>query len=69
MLKSKYLIFGLSLILVLASGFVFGHFIFKNTTDNNSPAENINRERTLQNITDTRENAITRTVKDSHRLL
>jgi serine protease Do len=52
------------MVLVLASGFVFGHFVFKNKTDNNSPAENISRERTVQNITDTRENAITRTVKD-----
>jgi hypothetical protein len=64
MSKSKNLIFGLSMVLVLASGFVFGHFIFKNKTENNLYAENINRERTVQNITDTRENAITRTVKD-----
>lgn len=64
MSKSKYLIFGLSLILVLASGFVFGHFVFKNTTENSPVTGNLNRERTVQNITDSRENAITRTVKD-----
>ncbi len=62
--KSKYLLIGVTFIAVLASGFIFGHFIFKNETGNLKANENITRERVNQNITDTRENAITRTVGD-----
>ncbi|MCI0450561.1 MAG: trypsin-like peptidase domain-containing protein [Chlorobi bacterium] len=56
--KSKYYIFALLLVAVLISGFVFGHFVFKNE----SPATLKVRESINQNITDGRENAITRTV-------
>jgi serine protease Do len=56
--KSKYFIFALLLVAVLISGFVFGHFVFKNeATPTFKVRENIN-----QNITDGRENAITKTV-------
>lgn len=62
--KSKYLLVGVTFIAVLASGFIFGHFIFKNDNGNLRANENITRERVNQNITDTRENAITRTVSE-----
>ncbi len=62
--RSKYLLIGVTFIAVLASGFIFGHFIFKNEPGNLKANENITRERVNQNITDTRENAITRTVGD-----
>jgi len=63
--RSKFLIFTLAFIAVLASGFIFGHFIFKNSEATVlKPGENLSRERVNQNITDTRENAITRTVSE-----
>ncbi|MBZ0204096.1 MAG: trypsin-like peptidase domain-containing protein [Ignavibacteria bacterium] len=64
--KSKYLFYSVIFAVVLASGFVFGHFVFKNESGSQVNAEenSVNRERVLQNITDSRENAITRTVKD-----
>ncbi|MEO8513307.1 MAG: trypsin-like peptidase domain-containing protein [Ignavibacteria bacterium] len=62
--RSKYLLIGVTFIAVLASGFIFGHFVFKNETANLKANEIITRERVNQNITDTRENAITRTVGD-----
>ncbi len=63
--KSKYLIYTAVLAAVLASGFVFGHFVFKNESPMLKAGETTaNRERIIQNITDSRENAITRTVKD-----
>ena len=65
MQKSKFIIYGFSLILVLASGFVFGRYIFKNESDTENPSKtHSTREITGQNITDSRENAITRTVKE-----
>lgn len=63
--RSKFLIFSLAFIAVLASGFIFGHFVFKRSEATELKAgENISRERVIQNITDSRENAITRTVSD-----
>ena len=63
--RSKFLIFTLAFIAVLASGFIFGHFIFKNSEATELKAgENISRERVNSNITDSRENAITRTVSE-----
>jgi len=63
--RSKFLIFTLAFIAVLASGFIFGHFIFKNSEATElKSGENLSRERVNQNITDTRENAITRTVSE-----
>lgn len=65
MKKSKYLLLGMTFAIVLASGFVFGHYIFKNEPGTTGADETpVSRERTIQNITDSRENAITRTVKD-----
>jgi len=58
MSKSKYYIFVLLLVAVLISGFVFGHFVFKNDPSATPKV----RESINQNITDGRENAITRTV-------
>ena len=63
--RSKFLIFSLSFVAVLASGFIFGHFVFKRSEATElKTGENISRERVIQNITDSRENAITRTVSD-----
>jgi|SRR4030095_620469 len=62
--KSKYLLYVSSLIIVLVSGFVFGHYIFKNQNSDLKASEISNRTIFNQNITDTRDNAITRTVKD-----
>lgn len=62
--RSKFLIFTLAFIAVLASGFIFGHFIFKNSEATELKSENISRERISQDITDSRENAITRTVSE-----
>jgi len=62
--RSKILIFTLAFIAVLASGFIFGHFIFKNSEATELKSENISRERISQDITDSRENAITRTVSE-----
>lgn len=65
MKTGKYLLFGITFAIVLASGFVFGHYIFKNEPGTTGTDETpVSRERTIQNITDSRENAITRTVKD-----
>ncbi len=63
--KTKTLIIIISFILVLFSGFVFGHYIIKGSTI----PQNENTEKKLKpqsggDITDSRENAITRTVKD-----
>lgn len=60
--KTKYFIFSLSLIIVLASGFIFGHYIFKHESGDLKAGEIVSKQRVNQNITDTRENAITRTV-------
>ncbi len=63
--RSKFLIFTLAFIAVLASGFIFGHFIFKNSEATElKTGENINRVRVNSDITDSRENAITRTVSE-----
>ncbi len=63
--RSKFLIFTLAFIAVLASGFIFGHYIFKNSEATElKTGENISRERITQDITDSRENAITRTVSE-----
>lgn len=64
MKKSKYLFYSVILAAVLASGFVFGHFVFKNESASELKAGEIRRDRVIQDITDSRENAITRTVKD-----
>lgn len=60
--KSKYLIFGLTFIAVLVSGFIFGHYIIKNESSFINATEVTNRTRLNSDITDSRENAITKTV-------
>lgn len=64
MKKSKYIILTVTFVIVLASGFIFGRYVFNNPSSDVNATENISRERVSQNITDSRENAITRTVKD-----
>ncbi len=64
MRSAKYLLASAAFVAVLASGFVFGHYIFKNESNELKAGENINRERVIQNVTDSRENAITRTVSE-----
>ena len=59
--KSKYLLIGMSLIIVLLSGFVFGHYIIKNEPENTKP-ETTSKSHNNRDITDSRENAITKTV-------
>ncbi len=62
--KSKYLIYVISLVVVLASGFVFGHYIFKNETGNLKAGEITTTRQESRSINDSRDNAITKTVKD-----
>ena len=62
--KTKYLLIGVTFIAVLTSGFIFGHFVFKRESGDLKAGETITRERVNQNITDTRDNAITRTVSE-----
>lgn len=64
MKKSKYIILTVTFIIVLASGFIFGRYVFNTPSSDVNASENISRERVSQNITDSRENAITRTVKE-----
>lgn len=61
--KNKYLIFGFVFVIVLLSGFVFGHYVFTNAKPIPSLSESSSRVQTVNNITYTRENAITETVK------
>lgn len=64
MKTSKYIIITLSFIVVLASGFIFGRYILKGTSGDVKADDNVSRERVIKDITDSRENAITRTVGD-----
>lgn len=64
MKKSNYIILTVTFIFVLASGFIFGRYVFNTPSSDVNASENISRERVSQNITDSRENAITRTVKE-----
>ena len=59
--KSKAVIITLSFIAVLFFGFVFGHFVFKGK-DISSSIENVNRQQVTNDITASRQNAITETV-------
>lgn len=63
--KTKYLIFVLLFICVLAIGFIFGKYIFTGTSDDLNAKERSSRERVIQNITEGRDNAITKTVRDN----
>jgi hypothetical protein len=61
--KGKTVIITFSLVVVLVFGFVSGRFLFHGKSDADLKAsERVNLDRSNQNVTDTRENAITRTV-------
>ncbi len=60
--KTKYLLIAVTFIAVLVSGFIFGHFVFKNETNELQANQLTSRKSANQNVTDSRENAITRTV-------
>lgn len=61
--KGKTAIFIFSLVFVMVFGFVSGKYLFTGKTDNNLRAnDKVNLEKSGQNITDSRENAITKTV-------
>jgi serine protease Do len=60
--KNKYLVFTLSLVVVLLSGFIFGHYIIKNDPSGIKASEISNRTQISRDVTDSRENAITKTV-------
>jgi serine protease Do len=63
--KTKILIYSVSFILVMASGFIFGRYVFKeSSSDLNATTTFTTRQVSDKDITDSRENAITRTVKD-----
>lgn len=64
MKKSKYILIILSFIAVLASGFIFGRYLLKTPSANLNAEQNVNKERVYKDITDSRENAITRTVSE-----
>lgn len=61
--KNKTLIIAISFVIVLLSGFVFGHFVFKGETNSQS-LNNEQRQQANNYITDSRTNAITETVKN-----
>ena len=64
MKKGKIIITGAAFVIVLLSGFVFGHYVIKTNAASIKADEKINRVQNSQDITEGRENAITRTVKN-----
>lgn len=64
-LRSKIIIIGFAFVAVLICGFVFGHYIIKNThsTDVNAKERFEHRQNTNNDITSSRQNAITQTVE------
>lgn len=64
MSKSKYIIFGISLIIVLAFGVAVGKYALNESESNLKASEKTSRVSTQQNITESRDNAITKTVRD-----
>ncbi len=61
--KGKTVIVTFSLVVVLVSGFFAGRYVFPGKSNNDLKAnEKVNLEQSNRNVTDTRENAITRTV-------
>ncbi len=62
--KTKYLLIAVTFVAVLTSGFIFGHFVFKRESSDLKAGETVTRESVNRNITDTRDNAITRTVSE-----
>jgi serine protease Do len=64
MSKGKYIIFSVSLIVVLALGVVFGKYVLKDSSGDLKASEKVNREGVIQSITESRDNAITKTVRN-----
>ena len=63
--RSKSILILLSFIIVLLSGFVFGRYIIPGVkSGNNTPQDNMVRVVNSRDITDSRQNAITETVKN-----
>jgi len=64
--KSKVLIITFSFVIVLFSGFIFGHYVFtgKKETSSSGYKNVVNRQQINDNISDTRQNAITQTVAE-----
>lgn len=63
--RSKVLIITFSFIIVLFSGFIFGHYVFTGKKDSKSGFEKVlNRQQINDNISDSRRNAITQTVAE-----
>src|SRR4030095_940381 len=60
--KSKYLLITASFVIVLLSGFIFGHYILKSDPTLPNATELSARQQVNRDITDSRDNAITRTV-------
>lgn len=60
--KSKTLIITISFIVVLLSGFVFGHYVFKGENTFLNQVQSQQNNRNNQDITSSRQNAITETV-------
>lgn len=61
--NQKIFLFTLSFIVVLMSGFIFGHYVFSKKPENlTNTADAKTREQINNNITDSRKNAITETV-------
>lgn len=61
--KSKSAIITFSLVVVMLFGFFSGRYLFKSKTDNDLKAnDKVSLDKANQNVTDSRENAITRTV-------
>ncbi|RPI13381.1 MAG: PDZ domain-containing protein [Ignavibacteriae bacterium] len=61
--KNKTLIIAISFVVVLLSGFVFGHFVFKSDSSP-QPVDSEQRQHVSNNISDSRHNAITETVEN-----
>ena len=64
--KSKVLIITFSFVIVLFSGFIFGHYVFtgKKETSSTGFKNVVNRQQINDNISDSRRNAITQTVAE-----
>jgi serine protease Do len=60
--KSKVLVVTFSFVIVLFSGFIFGHYVFTGKKDNPNRSETVNRQQVTNDISDSRRNAITETV-------
>lgn len=62
--SGKFILAGAAFIVVLLSGFVFGHYVMKSNAGNVKADEKLIRVQNSQDVTEGRENAITKTVKN-----